>query len=85
MGEIVYDLNGCAVFDNNHNGSGESNEFWMNENNPTFIEASPPGEKGVKRFSVSFRVGSNKVLRVTVRDIFTQKLVYEDYPVVKLK
>jgi molecular chaperone DnaK (HSP70) len=85
VGEIVYDLNGCAVFDNNHNGSGESTEFWMNENNPTFIEASPPGEKGIKRFSVSFRVGPNKALRVTVRDILTQKLLYEDYPVVKLK
>ena len=84
-GEIVYDLNGCAVFDNNHNGSGESTEFWMNENNPTFIEASPPGEKGIKRFSVSFRVGPNKALRVTVRDILTQKLLYEDYPVVRLK
>ena len=50
VGEIVYDLNGCAVFDNNHNGSGESTEFWMNENSPTFIEASPLGEKGVKDF-----------------------------------
>ncbi len=84
-GEIVYDLNGCAVFDNNHKGSCESTEFWMNENNPAFIEAVPPGEKGIKRFSVSFRVGSNKDLRITVRDIFTQKLLYEDYPVVTLK
>ncbi|MBN1906101.1 MAG: Hsp70 family protein [Deltaproteobacteria bacterium] len=85
VGEIVYDMNGCAVFDDNHKGSVESNEFWMNENSPTFIEASPPGEKGIKRFSVSFRVDPNKALRVTVRDIFSQKLLYEDYPVVRLK
>ncbi len=84
-GEIIYDLNGCAVFDNNHNSSNEPTEFWMNEKNPTFIEADPPGEMGVKRFSVSFRVGPNKALRVTVRDILTQKLLYEDYPVVRLK
>jgi molecular chaperone DnaK len=85
VGEIVYDLNGYAVFDNSHSASSESTEFWMNENKPTFIEADPPGERGVKRFSVSFRVGPNKALRVTVRDILTQKLLYEDYPVVRLK
>ncbi len=42
-------------------------------------------ERGVPRFSVSFRVDGQKRLLVTVRDILTQKLLYEDYPVVKLR
>jgi molecular chaperone DnaK len=84
-GEIIFDLNGGAVFDNAHNSHDDTTEFWMNEDNPTFIEADPPVERGVKRFSVNFRVDEQKRLKVTVRDILTQKLLYNDYLVVKLK
>ncbi len=84
-GEIVFDLNGGAVFETRISGAGAGTEFLMNEDNPTFIEADPPAERGVPRFSVSFRVDGQKRLLVTVRDILTQKLLYDDYPVIKLR
>lgn len=84
-GEIVFDLNGGAVFETGLSGGRAGTEFWMNEDNPTFIEADPPAERGAPRFSVSFRVDSQKRLLITVRDILTQRLLFEDYPVVKLR
>jgi hypothetical protein len=84
-GEIIFDLNGGIVFDNGGNGAKIGSEFWMNEKNPMFIEADPLAERGARRFSVSFRVCAQKNLRVTVRDLITQKLIYDDYAVVKLK
>ena len=84
-GEIVFDLNGNALYDHTARPAADSTEFWLNENNPTFIEAVPPAQKGFKRFAVTFRVDALKHLRVTVRDLQTQKPVYSDYPVVKLK
>jgi hypothetical protein len=65
--------------------AAENTEFWLNEENPTFIEAVPPAQSNRKRFAVAFRVDALKHLRVTVRDLQTQKLVYNDYPVVRLK
>lgn len=58
--------------------------FWMNEKQPTFLRADPPGQRGEPRFRVSFSVDANKRLTITAVDLLTQKLVYEDYPVVKL-
>lgn len=84
-GEIVFDLNGNAMYENTARSAAENTEFWLNEDNPTFIEAVPPAQGGLKRFAVAFRVDALKHLRVTVRDLQTQKLVYNDYPVVKLK
>jgi molecular chaperone DnaK len=85
MGEIMFDLNGGVMFDKGGNGGLNGTEFWMNEGNPMFIEAGPTAERGIKRFSVSFRVCAQKNLRVTVRDLLTRKLLYDDYAVVKLK
>lgn len=85
MGELIFDLNGGAVFDNRPRGADVFTEFWINEKKPTFIEADPPAVRGGPRFAVSFRVSARKHLLVTVRDLLTQKLIYEDYPVVKLK
>ena len=84
-GEILFDLNGAIVFDNGSSGGANGNEFWMNEGNPMFIEADPVAERGAKRFAVSFRVCAQKNLRVTVRDLISQKLLYDDFAVVKLK
>lgn len=84
-GEVIFDLNGGVVFERNTSAVDAGTEFWMNENNPTFIEADPPGEKGTPHFSVVFRVDSQKRLLVTVWDIKTQRRIYNDYPVVKLK
>lgn len=84
-GEVIFDLNGCIIFETRTGQEGTGTEFWMNEDKPMFIEAIPPGKKGTPRFSVTFRVDSQKRLLVTVRDIETQKLLYDDHPVVKLK
>ncbi|MEW6418556.1 MAG: Hsp70 family protein [Nitrospirota bacterium] len=85
IGEIYYDLNGYAIFKNIDQSAGADTEFWMNEDKPMFIEASPPAGAGSKRFSVSFMVDSQKRLLVTVWDILNQRHIYRDYPVVKLK
>ena len=84
-GEILFDLNGGIVFDNGGGSGTNGTEFWMNEGNPMFIEAYPTAERGAKRFFVSFRICAQKNLRVTVRDLINQKLLYDDYAVVKLK
>jgi molecular chaperone DnaK len=83
IGELIFDPSGCAVFD--ASTRTVSTEFWMNEDKTLFIEADPPGKRGEPRFRVVFRVDSQKRLLVTVRDILTQRLLYHDHPVVKLK
>lgn len=84
-GELIFDLNGGLIFDNKPREIAEGTEFWMNEENPTFIEADPPGTRGEPRFSVTFRIDAQKRFLITVRDVKTQKLLYNDYPVVKLR
>lgn len=84
-GNVIFDRNGGIVFQRNTHEADAGTEFWMNEEDPLFIESNPPGEKGVNRFSVTFRVDAQKRLLVTVRDIQTQKPLYLDHPVVKLK
>ncbi len=58
--------------------------FWMNESNPTFLVADPPGVRGEPRFEVEFCVDSNKRLTLTARDLKSDQLVLKDRPVVKL-
>ena len=84
-GELIRNLNGDWVYETQRQDVEAGTEFWMNEKKPTFIEANPPGERGVPRFSIVFSVDAQKRLVMTVRDIKTQSLVYQDYPVVKLK
>ena len=59
-------------------------QFWMNENNPTFIQADPPAQAGEARFEVEFSIDGNKRLLITARDLQTGRLTHRDYPVVKL-
>jgi hypothetical protein len=56
----------------------------MNEKNPTFLIADPPGTAGEARFDVSFSVDGNKRLLISARDLQTGKIIYRNYPVIKL-
>jgi molecular chaperone DnaK len=60
------------------------NFFWINENNPTFLRAEPPGQKGDPRFRLEFSIDENRRLLITAYDIKNSNLVYRQYPVVKL-
>jgi len=84
-GGLVQNSNGEWVFEHESVRKESGIEFWMNEKNPTFIEAHPPANKGEKRFTVIFMVDSNKMLLVTVWDEKIKKYLYENYPVVNLK
>jgi molecular chaperone DnaK (HSP70) len=56
----------------------------VNEKNPTFLTANPPAQMGEVRFEVSFSIDGNKRLLITARDLKTGRLLYRDFPVVKL-
>jgi molecular chaperone DnaK len=58
--------------------------FWMNEGQPTFLVADPPGQQGEARFEIEFSIDGNKRLLITARDLKTGRLTYQAYPVVKL-
>lgn len=58
--------------------------FWMNENAPFFIAASPPAMRDESRFEISFSLDTNKRLLITARDMRTGQLVMKDQPVVRL-
>ncbi len=83
--ELVFDGTGAARL---RPVSADDEErrsmFWMNENQPTFMEANPPAKKGEPRFEALFAVDGNKRLLLTARDLVTGKLIFRDYPVVKL-
>jgi len=58
----------------------------LNRENPTFIVADPPFERGrdAERLICSFHIDGHRRLRVTVRDSLAHKLLLEDHPVVRL-
>jgi molecular chaperone DnaK len=58
--------------------------FWVNEANPTFLNADPPGKQGEPRFEVEFGIDGNKRLVITVHDLKTRQVTLRDHPVVKL-
>lgn len=57
----------------------------MNEDQPTFLIADPPAQKGEARFEVDFLIDNNKRLIINALDLKTRELVYKNYPVVKLR
>jgi molecular chaperone DnaK (HSP70) len=59
-------------------------QFWMNEENRTFLNAEPPAKPGKARFEIEFRIDENKRLTINARDLETGRLTHKDYPVVKL-
>lgn len=58
--------------------------FNINAENPVFISADPPADINEARFELQFNVNHNGFLVLTALDLKTNKVVYKDYPVVKL-
>ena len=83
--ELIFDPDGAArLVPVTAKEAAERSLFWMNEDNPTFLPADPPGEPGKARFEVEFRIDSRKRLTVTARDQLTGCQVLVDHPVVQL-
>lgn len=83
--ELIFDPSGAArVVATTPDDEDRRAYFWMNEHNPTFLLAEPPGQPGEVRFEVAFSIDANKRLLITVKDLQTEAWVYQDYPVVKL-
>jgi molecular chaperone DnaK len=85
MVELVFDPTGAArVMPITPDETQQRSTFWMNETNPTFLNANPAAEQGEQRFEVAFSIDENKRLLITARDIINGKLTHENFPVVKL-
>lgn len=83
--ELVFDPGGAArLVQLSPQEQQERSLFWMNENNPTFLVADPPGRAGEPRFEVEFFIDANKRLTLTARDLLSGTLVVNQLPVVKL-
>ncbi len=63
----------------------EKNYRWINEDDHVLIPADPPAMKGSVRFEITFNIDGNKRLLVTVRDFLTGAVVWENYPVARLR
>ena len=83
--EIIFGPTGSAIVQPTRGEDDARTHFWMNEGNPTFIIADPPTRPGERRFRVEFSIDGNKRLLVTVLDLKTKRMLYRDYPVVKLQ
>ncbi|GAB2578884.1 Hsp70 family protein [Streptomyces capparidis] len=62
----------------------ERSQVWLNEDNPTFLEATPPARAGVDRFRVDFRVDTHKRLTVSAYDLERGIWVLDRQPIVRL-
>ena len=83
--ELVFDPSGAARLSSvTPDDEDRRTYFWMNEGNPTFMMAEPPAKQGESRFDVAFSIDGNKRLLITAHDLKTGRVVYRDYPVVKL-
>ncbi len=83
--ELVFDPSGAArVIQVTPQEQEQRSLFWMNENSPTFLPASPPVRQGEPQFEVEFRIDENKRLVITARDLKTGRLTHQNFPVVRL-
>ncbi|MCR4413715.1 MAG: Hsp70 family protein [Thermoguttaceae bacterium] len=83
--ELVFDPSGAArLAEVTPDDEQRRAQFWINEQNPTFLRADPPAAQGEPCFEVESGVDANKRLLITARDLRTGKLTHRDYPVVKL-
>jgi molecular chaperone DnaK (HSP70) len=83
--ELIFDVSGAArVAPISADEEQSRSIFWINEDHPTFLEASPPAMKGEPRFDVEFGIDGNKRLLITVRDIKTKQVTHRNHPVVRL-
>lgn len=83
--ELVFDPSGAArISPVTVDDEERRSFFWMNEGNPTFLTADPPGKQGEARFEVTFSIDGNKRLLINAKDMQTGRMIYKAYPVVKL-
>jgi len=83
--ELVFDPSGAArIIQVTPHEQEQRSLFWMNENTPTFLSASPPVRQGEPQFEVEFRIDENKRLVITARDLKTGRLTHQNFPVVRL-
>jgi len=86
--EVVYDPKGSVRLSRITADDREQRSmFWINKDNPTFLkvrDGTPDTKKGENRFKVEFNISDNKHLLITARDLYDNKLIYKDYPVIKL-
>lgn len=83
--ELVFDPSGAArITTVTPDVEEHRTYFWMNEHNPTFLNAEPAAKQGEARFEVEFNIDGNKRLLITTRDIHANRMTLRDYPVVKL-
>jgi molecular chaperone DnaK (HSP70) len=83
--ELVFDPSGAArVVQVTAQEQETRANFWMNENNPTFLSAQPPVQRGEAQFEVEFQIDANKRLVITAREIKTGQLTHYQHPVVRL-
>jgi molecular chaperone DnaK len=83
--ELVFDPAGHArVVQVSPDEQDRRTQFWINETNPTFLEAQPAAKQGEPRFEVEFNIDANKRLLITARDLVAKSTVLRDFPVVKL-
>lgn len=83
--ELVFDASGAArITQVTPHDREQRSLFWMNEQHPTFLQATPPAAQGEARFEVEFNIDYNKRLTLTARDLLTGQLALKDHPVVRL-
>ncbi|MFI9549597.1 Hsp70 family protein [Streptomyces sp. NPDC052016] len=83
--EIVFDADGGAstvAVTAQHRQ--EQSQLWLNEDNPTFLEADPPARAGADRFRVDFRIDAHKRLTVSAFDLERRVWVLDRQPIVRL-
>lgn len=83
--ELVFDPSGAArIVPVSADEDERRSCFWVNEQNPTFLQASPPAQPGEQRFVVEFGIDPNKRLVITAQDLKTGRITHRDHPVIKL-
>ena len=83
--ELIFDADGHARVIKSDLTDLDRDYFWINESCPTFLTADPPAAKGQICFRVEFSIDDNKRLLMSAKDANTSKLLYENYPVIKLQ
>jgi molecular chaperone DnaK (HSP70) len=81
--ELVFDETGAArIQDIPPEDQERQTRFWLNEQNPAFLPAQPPGPPGEPRFEVQFGLDENKRLVLSAQDVQSGEKVMQDSPVV---
>lgn len=83
--DLIFDPSGRVQFRERELNDDSLRYFWINEECPAFVHASPPGLRGEKRFPVSFTIDGNKRLCVSVWDLRTGSVLMKDEPLIKLR